>query len=298
MSFDDDRLSIASTAYRNVNDDTTILDSSTVPTYEEFKCKKKLEKNRFFKLRYLNSTQNYEPSSILTDDDSDENEENNYKNKQSPVKVANNVIEKNKLCQEFEKLGIKKEIKSPQSIEDSEYYISVESKQIQTSFNDIKMNHDETTAINDTVESIDNSENKSLDIISETIIESPKQEKNQMKLLLKTPIRITESFMSTSINQTKSPMVFSNRVNASNNIITTYEKHKIGENKNVLIINHQLEKNIENKNKKKQRVSMCAEDLPLNMIENNLDEDENRLDVTRGNIVLIDSVVENDKGWF
>lgn len=72
---------------------------------------------------------------------------------------------------------------------------------------------------------------------------------------------------------------------ASGEILTTYESRTI-KNTKVLLINHQM------KPKKKKRVSMCVEDVPVEIAEKNWDDDENRLDVTSGKIFTLQPLQE------
>jgi hypothetical protein len=75
-------------------------------------------------------------------------------------------------------------------------------------------------------------------------------------------------------------------------VLTTEERFKVNE-ESILVINHQLKHPI---NKIKKRVSMCIEDLPVEVVENNLDADENRLDCTNGRIIALNPLNENSYG--
>jgi hypothetical protein len=327
---DDERL-----MQEKTGDDTTILDSSTVPTYEEF-TRKKMNRNLFNKIPYLNSTQYNEPSSLMTDDESDDEEKHFKQQKQKLQQQLQQKLHQfreplrstDKLCSALDKINlqshspnlnsikfklIKSDNKTPKIIESpEELYITVVNKMVQTSFTEVKTSttdgksgSDENLNLYLSVVSNQNEESSTsiVDFISETISESPPVEKsteNAIKKsnLLTTPLRITESASIcpkslTKPSEDQSPKLI--RLSESPNIVTTYEKVKIKQ-KNVLIINNKLDKHHEVKPKCRKRVSMCAEDLPPEIVEHNLDDDENRLDVTRGNIVILDSIHENDKG--
>lgn len=75
-------------------------------------------------------------------------------------------------------------------------------------------------------------------------------------------------------------------------VLTTEERFKVNE-ESILVINHQLKPPM---NKIKKRVSMCIEDLPVEIVENNLDADENRLDCTNGRIFTLNPLSENSDG--
>ena len=302
---DDDRLSIVSTMYEKTGDDTTILDSSTVPTYEEF-SRKKLNKNLFTKLKNLNSTQYNELSSLMTDDESDEDDKPQPIFRR-PLISTENVLSNQERITPNVNLRKVTQIK----VEKTEYeYIEVAHKQIQTSFTNydsvIEMSNEnlnlylsKSELSNKNDESEEELTNN--DVISETVIESPQEltskivddeNLNRISNFITTPLRLTQSTSICPKSFVKRAEITSpklTRLSESPNIVTTYEKMKINE-KNVVVINHQLDK------KNKKRVSMCIEDLPQDIVEHNLDEDENRLDVTRGNIVTLESIDENEKG--
>jgi hypothetical protein len=307
---DDDRLSILSTMYLKSGDDTTILDSSTVPTYEEF-SRKTINKNLITKVRNLNSTHYNEAPSLMTDDESDEEDE-------KKLIFRKPTISTEQICSALGKIQIQsnspninqnkfnrlKPEKIKRVIDDE--YIQLEHKQVQTSF---------TTYANKVVESTSsNDENFDLHLSrslarehAETVIESSPEIKdtsnNNMDSFLKTPLRLTQATASicpkslVKPNEITSPKLL--RLPESPHILTTYEKVTINE-KDVVVINHQLDDCNRNKIKKtcKKRISMCLDDIPVEIVKQNLDEDENRLDVTRGNIVTLELINEadDDKG--
>ena len=138
----------------STGDETTILDSSTIPTYEEFTCKSKnksLKKSAASnspaipalpKPRFLNSTQYSERSAIFTDDESsdsdtqksassDDDDESRTKGAskmaqsgmlKTPIRIT---AAAERLCNQMKTLGV-----SPLVDE----YVHVEHKECQTSF--------------------------------------------------------------------------------------------------------------------------------------------------------------------
>lgn len=303
---DDDRLSILSTMYTKSGDDTTILDSSTVPTYEEF-SRKTINKNLITKVRNLNSTHYNEASSLMTDDESDEDDEKS-------IVFRKPVITTEKLCTALKQIQIQPnspsinqnkfsflhQLRTKQTID--EEYVQLAHKQVQTSFTNYETNVIESTSSNDENFGLhlSKSPTQDIEVIGDTFIveSSPEvndnKENNGPSSFLTTPLRLTQksSICPKSLTVTSPKLL---RLSESPQIMTTYEKVKVNE-KNVVVINHQLVNNNERIKKSRKRVSMCLDDVPTEIVEQTLDEDENRLDVTRGNIMTLESIYENENG--
>ena len=184
---DDDRLSILSTMYMKSGDDTTILDSSTVPTYEEF-SRKTINKNLITKIRNLNSTHYNEPPSLMTDDESDEENEKKFVFRKPTISTE-------KLCSALGKIQIQSNSPNinqnkfnhlkPDKIKKviDEEYVQLEHKQVQTSFTVYENNVIESTSSNE--ENFDLHLSKSMvlarenDFNAETLIESSPELKDK-----------------------------------------------------------------------------------------------------------------------
>ena len=274
------------------SEESTFLNSSTVPTYEEFT--KKTSKKFLFN-RYLNSTQGLSRLSIVTDDESDEEIVEKFKTNsknsvletlktesyKTPTKLSKfDLLYKNSKVgtptSEPSAIQTPKTIKKSQLSESDDEYAFFEDKIVQTSFN---------------IEEFDEKSDEDK-IVEDSIIELPNEAKKSIDLFT---YRDNSNIKDFNLRLSSSSGAASSETDSKKNSLSPNKNNQVLQLLDINVTQRKKDStrpSIKSKKNSKKRVSICGQgfnDDVFNIDDTIVDQFDNEIDHKKG---LIHSIIE------